>query len=145
MKWEISNNKNKSKLAVIVALVAFSTVFMLTGALLTSVYGIKPGDPDFSVYPSNDPSIKITPYVNFLMNGCLTKTFVQGDAIVILDTKGLEELGMFYYDPNTCMDMALGMTESGYIIDKVEPYKITTPGPFGIEKDQMKITLVKKP
>lgn len=141
MEWNISNRQRKARLVVITALIAFSTVFLLTGALMTHVYGVKPGDADFNIYPA-DPGYTITPYENFIMNGCFTKAFYAGDPTIILDTKGLEELGMFYYDPNTCMDIALGMTDNGYIIDKVEPYKIT--GQYGNEIDQMKITLTKK-
>ena len=40
MKWEISNKQNKTRLVVITALVAFGTVFLLTGALMTQVYGL---------------------------------------------------------------------------------------------------------
>jgi hypothetical protein len=141
MEWIVSNKRNKARTAVIVALVAFSTVFLLTGALLTSVYGVKPGDPDYYVYTQPDGTAK-TPYDNFITNGCMTKTFYAGDQTVILDTKGVEELGMFYYDPNICFDIAKQTT--GYTIDKIEPYKITTPGLYGVEKDMMKITLTKK-
>ena len=137
----ISNKQREIILVVIAALVSFSLIFVMTGAIMTKVYGIKPGDPDFTIYPSNNAEVEITPYTNFVMNGCFTNMF--GDSTMILDTKGLEELGMPYYDPNTCMDIALGLAENGYIIDKVEPYKMT--GQYGTETDQMKITLVKKP
>lgn len=132
MKWEISTKRNTTKIAVIVALVAFSTVFLLTGALLTSVYGIKPGDTGFREYLDQYQQ-PMKPYDNFIANGCLTKPWNPDiDTTIVLDTKGLEELGMFYYDPNTCFEIA--KNTPGYIIDKVETYG----------EDQMKITMVKK-
>jgi hypothetical protein len=39
MEWIVSNKNNKIKLAVIVALVAFSTVFLVTGLMMSVVYG----------------------------------------------------------------------------------------------------------
>lgn len=141
MEWKISNKKEKTRLAVIVALVTFSTVFLLTGFIMTQVYGLKPGDPDFTLYLDQYKNPK-TPYDNFLTNGCLTKGWdYPNDKTVILDTKGLEELGLLYYDPNTCFDIA--KQTPGYTIDKIETYK-SPSGPFGIEKEQMKITLTKK-
>lgn len=132
MEWIISNKRSKIKLAVITALIAFSTVFLLTGALLTTVYGVKPGDAGFVQYLDQHNQPK-KPYDNFLTNGCLTKEWdYPNDKTVILDTKGLEELGLLYYDPNTCFDLA--KQTPGYIIDKVETYG----------EDQMKITLTKK-
>ncbi len=142
MEWIVSNRKRQLTIAVLVAVAAFSTVFLLTGAIMTQVYGIKPGDPEFTIYTKPDGTAK-TPYDNFITNGCMTKTFYDGDKTLILDTKGVEELGLFYYDPNVCFDIAKQTT--GYEINKVESYKITTPGLFGTEKDMMKITLVKKP
>ena len=140
MKWEISNRKNKAILVVVVALVAFGTVFLLTGALMTQVYGVKPGDPDFYVYDPVEGST-MTPYNNFLFNGCLTAKFYDGAQTVVMDTKGLEELGMFYYDINTCFDMAVAMTD--YTITSVEKY--TAPDASGYYEDEhMKLTLTKK-
>ena len=125
---QYKTRKSNLKIVIIaVALVAFGTVFLLTGALLTAVYGIKPGDPDYTHYPEN------TPYMDFLGNACLTKKFLTTDTTVVLDTKGLEESGLPYYDPNYCFNVAKIIP--GYIIDKVETYG----------EDQMKITLVKKP
>jgi hypothetical protein len=40
MEWIVSNRKRKLTIIVAVALVAFSTVFLLTGAIMTSVYGV---------------------------------------------------------------------------------------------------------
>ena len=127
-------------LIVVAALAAFSTVFLLTGAVLTAVYGLKPGDPDFFVYDSVEGGV-MTPYNNFLFNGCLEKKFYLGDQTVIMDTKGLEELGMFYYDVNTCFDMAVSMSD--YTITSVEKY--TAPDKSGyFDKEQMRLTLTKK-
>lgn len=130
MEWIISNKRSKIKLAVITALVAFSTVFLLTGALLTTVYGVKPGDAGYAHYEGNGQ--EMTEYNNFLWNGCLTKTYHEGDKTIVLDTKGLEELGLQYIDPNICFDMA--KTTLGYKITDIEPYG----------DDDMKITLTKK-
>lgn len=135
---EISNRKNKAILVVVVALVAFGTVFLFTGALMNTVYGIAPGDPDFFIYADKK---EVTPYNNFLFNGCLTKIWVEGDQTITMDTKGLEELGILYYDVNTCFDMAKELT--GYTITSVESYKTPSPGGY-FENDHMKITLTKK-
>jgi hypothetical protein len=120
------------KIVVIaVALVTFGTVFLLTGALMTAVYGLKPGDAGYAHY-TGQGGIDNTPYQDMLANGCLTKQHFDTDQTYILDTKGLEELGLIWYDPNTCFDAA--KNTPGYIIDKVETYG----------EDQMKITLTKK-
>jgi len=42
MEWIVSNKNNKIKLAVVVALVAFSTVFLITGMMMNAVYGDQP-------------------------------------------------------------------------------------------------------
>jgi hypothetical protein len=135
MELNISNRKTKIRLAVIVALVAFSTIFLLTGAIMTSVYGLKPLDPG---YIHTEPN---TPYEDLIENGCISATETMPDAsIVVFDTKGLEELGLPYYDQNICFDIA--KTMDSYNIEKIEPYKIT--GQYGNDIDQMKITLTKK-
>ncbi len=139
MEWIISNRKRELTIAVLVAVAAFGTVFLFTGALLTSVYGVKPGDPDYYIYTEPDGTPK-TPYQNFLTNGCMTKLFYEGDKTVVLDTKGVDELGMLFFNPNVCFDLAKGM--DGYTITKIEPY--TTTGPYDIKTEQMKITLTKK-
>ncbi len=143
MEWIISNRKRELTIAVLVAVAAFSTVFLLTGAIMTQVYGIYPGDPGFAIYPG--PGGKdLTPYNNFIYNACLTAPYIKEGQPITMDTKGLEESGMLFYDPNTCFDMAKDTAQAiGYVIDKVEPYKML--GPYGTETDQMKITLVKKP
>ena len=69
--------------------------------ILNEIYGVKPGDPDYTIYIQPDGS-PTTPYGNILTNGYMTKAFYEGDKTITMDTKGLEELGMFYYDPNTC-------------------------------------------
>lgn len=139
MEWNISNKRRTATLAVITALIAFSTVFLLTGYIMTTVYGLKPGDTDFYIYEGDGQVM--TPYNNFLFNGCLEKKFYLGDQTVIMDTKGLEELGMFYYDVNTCFDMAKEMT--GYTITSVESY--TAPDSSGyFEDEHMRITLTKQ-
>ena len=132
MEWKISNRKERITLAIVTALIAFSTVFLLTGYILTEVYGIKPGDPDFKQYLDQHKQLK-EPYDNFLTNGCLTKEWnYPNDETVILDTKGLEELGLIWYDPNTCFDLA----------KQTEGYDITSVQTYG--EDQMKITLTKQ-
>jgi len=134
MEWIISNKKNKIKLVVIVALVTFSTVFLLTGALMTAAFGLKPGDVGWMHYGGLGTDIADnTPWQDFMANGCLTAPWHEDDQTVILDTKGLEELGMLWYDPNYCFDVA--KNSAGYTIDKIETYG----------DDQMKITMVKKP
>lgn len=132
MKWNISNNKRNMTLAVAAALIAFSTVFLLTGALLTQVYGLKPLDPGYTHYTDETGMIDNTPYQDFLANACLTKQHFVTDTTVVMDTKGLEESGLVWYDPNYCFDVAKTMTD--YRIDKIETYG----------EDQMKITLTKK-
>lgn len=140
MEWIISNRKRELTVAVLVAVAAFGTVFLFTGALLTSVYGVKPGDTDYYLYEPPKGEV-MTPYNNFLFNGCLEKKFYEGDKTIIMDTKGLEELGMFYYDVNTCFDMAKTMTD--YTITSVESY--TAPDSSGyFEDEHMRITLTKK-
>jgi hypothetical protein len=136
MEWIVSNKNNRIKLAVVVAIVAFSTVFLLTGAIMTQVYGLKPGDVGY-LSPRVDPNTggQNTPYQDFIVNGCLAAPFDGTNPTITLDTKGLEELGMIWYDPNTCFDIA--KNTPGYIIDSVETY--------GENNEQMKIKLVKKP
>ena len=120
----------------------FGTAFLSAPFILQQIYGIFPGDPDFYIYEGTDGK-PMTPYNNFLFNACLTAPFVEGNTTITMDTKGLEESGLFFYDPNTCFDMAKDTAESaGFIIDKIEPYK--SIGDYGTEKDQMKITMVKK-
>jgi hypothetical protein len=142
MEWIVSNRKRELTIAVLVAVAAFGTVFLLTGAIMTQVYGIKPGDPDYVHYgglgtgnPDN------TPYQDFIANGCFTKQLYEGNTTGVLDTMGLEELGLPYYDPNTCFDLA--KTIPGYVIDKVETY--TAPDSSGyFEDEHMKIIITKK-
>lgn len=131
MEWKISNKRRSARLAVITALVVFSTVFMLTGYIMTQVYGLVPGDEGYTKYLNvfGEPN---TPYQDLLANACLTAPHTDADQTFTMDTKGLEELGILFYDPNTCFDMAKNTL--GYTIDKVETYGT----------DQMKITLVKK-
>jgi hypothetical protein len=133
MEWIISNKRNKARLVVIVALVTFSTVFLLTGALMTAVFGLYPGDVGYHVNKDPLTGVPNTPYQDFMANACVSAPWYEGDKTVVLDTKGLEESGLIYYDPNYCFDVA--KTIKGYVIDKVEPYG----------DDQMKITMVKKP
>ena len=54
MKWEISNKQNKTRLAVITALVAFGTIFLLTGALMTQVYGVTPEQEELGTNEDGD-------------------------------------------------------------------------------------------
>lgn len=132
MEWNMSLRQEKTKLVVIFGLLTFGVVFLVTGTVLTAVFGIKPGDWNYGEYPQSDGTPK-TSYQNLLTNACLTQIFAEGDQTVILDTKGLKEIGFEYIGTNPCLDMALGMT--GYEIDKIETYG----------DDQMKITMVKKP
>ena len=98
---------------------------------MTAVYGIKPGDPGYRQYlnAQGEPN---TPFQDLLVNGCMVKEHHNTDQSFVLDTKGLEELGLLWYDPNTCFDIA--KNANGYVIDKVETYG----------DGQMKITLTKK-
>ena len=109
-------------------------VFLSAPFILHEIYGLKPGDVGY-ISPRVDPNTGAhnTPYQDFIVNGCLAAPFDGTNPTITLDTKGLEELGIPYYDPNTCFDIA--KNTPGYIIDKVETYKNTTEGPFGIEKD----------
>lgn len=134
MEWIVSNRRRELTIAGLIAAVAFSTVFLLTGAIMSQVYGLKPLDPGYTHYKDDITGIENTPYQDFMVNGCLTKQILPGDKIIILDTKGLEESGLFYYDPNYCFDVA--KNTPGYIIDSIETY--------GDNNEQMKITMTKK-
>jgi hypothetical protein len=46
MEWIVSNRKRELTIAVLVAVAAFSTVFLLTGAIMTQVYGYEFLDPN---------------------------------------------------------------------------------------------------
>lgn len=131
MEWKISNRKERITLAIVTALVAFSTVFLLTGYIMTQVYGLKPGDQGYRNY-LNEQGEPNTPYQDMLVNGCMTKEHTEADQTFTLDTKGLEELGMIWYDPNTCFDIAKNAI--GYDITSVQTYG----------DDQMRITLTKQ-
>ena len=122
------------------SILVLGMTFLRAPFTLHDIYGIKPGDPDFQIYPGPNPITPKTPYDNFLFNGCLTKPFYEGNTTVTMDTKGLEELGM-WYDPNRCFDEAKSMT--GYTITGVETYTIPDSSGYN-EKEHMKITLTKK-
>jgi hypothetical protein len=96
--------------------------------LLPTISAITPFDEGYAHYEPN------TPYQDFIANGCMTGPFYETNSTVVRDTFGLLELGLLYFDPNICLDIA--MTIEGYMIDKVEPY--------GLDMMHMKITLVKK-
>ena len=105
MKWEISNNKTKTKLAVIVALVAFSTVFMLTGALLTAAYGYEFYDPTTKYEnPIDQGAAKMTAY-------CLEE---KTDNKIVLNDKGLEGVAIAEITGlNFCNALIEGLLDSG--------------------------------
>ena len=131
MEWNISNRRREATIALAVGLAVFSVIFMITGALLEQVNGLVPGDEGYTNYLNvfGEPN---TPYQDLLANACLTAPHTDADQTFTMDTKGLESLGILFYDPNICFDMA--KNTQGYTIDKVETYGT----------DQMKITLVKK-
>ena len=130
----MSLRQEKTKLVLIFGLLTFGVVFLVTGTVLTAAFGLKPGDAGWMHYGGLGTDIPDnTPWQDFMANGCLSAPWHESDKTVILDTKGLEELGLLWYDPNYCFDIAKGIT--GYTIDKIETYG----------DDQMKITMVKKP
>ena len=61
----------------------------------------------------------------------MIKQHTDADQTIIFDTKGLEDSGLIWYDPNTCFDLAKKL--GGYSITEIKPYG----------EDQMKITLTK--
>lgn len=128
----ITKNIMISTFAISLILVGFLFTFLSAPFILNSVYGITPRDPGYT-HDDNKDGIMNTPYQDFIANGCMTKPFNETDETIVFDTNGLVELGMVWFDPNTCFDMAMGMSDN-YIIDSV----------VKDSNDQMIITLTKK-
>lgn len=126
----VSNKREKAIFVLAGALIAFGIGFFTAPFILQSIYGLKPGDAGYSNYV-NELGEPNTPYQDFIVNGCLKEKNVGQDTL-ILDTAGLDELGMFYYDPNTCFDIAKAM--NGQYDMKVQTFA----------DDHMIITLTKK-
>lgn len=134
MEFVIKNKREIYALALLTGITVFMVIFFTTPFVLQSVHGVYPGDPGYALNGGGDTGVpKNTPFQDFMVNACLVKPWYIGDKVVEMDTKGLEESGMFYYDPNYCFDVA--KNSPGYSIDKIETYG----------EDQMKITLVKDP
>ena len=132
MELKVSNKREKTKLVLYVAVIGFITAFLSTPFILNAVYGIKPGDVGYKQYYADDGTPN-TPYQDFIANGCMTKPIQEGDKTIVFDTSGLAELGMFWFDPNTCFDLAMTLADE-YDITKVEKDI----------NDHMIITLTKK-
>lgn len=133
MEYIISNNRRVFSITILVGMVVFIIVGLSTAAIMTSVFGLKPGDVGYSNYYDPNTGQTNTPYQNFIVNGCFPKPHSDNDQIVIMDSKGLKELGLIWYDPNTCFDLAKTMTN--YNIDNIDVDPVT---------NDMKITLVLK-
>ena len=118
MELTISMRREKTILVLVFGLIAFGTMFVLTGAVITLVYGIKPGDEGFTQYYDNDRKTPKTPYENLVINGCLKEPIYEDSQSIIMDTKGLDEVGLLYFDPNICFDYAKYIT--GFSIDNIE-------------------------
>lgn len=117
---KLSHKKEMYVLAVVAALTGFAVAFLAAPFLLTSiqsVYGLKPGDEGYGQGSHLDGTPN-TPYEDFMANGCLPKAFHFGDETVILDSKGLKELGLIWYDANTCFDVA--KNTAGYDITNIK-------------------------
>ena len=130
-----TRKSNLKIVIIVVALIAFGTVFLLTGALLTAVYGFKPGDKGFEHY-KNAAGQDNTPFEDIVRNGCITEETLSmsNENQYVLDSKDLSEFGNILIGPDLCIKMAMDFV--GYKISSIEPYG---------EEDNMKITLVKKP
>lgn len=143
MELIIKNKREIYALALLTAITVFMVVFFTTPFILQSVHGLKPGDEGWVHHGGAGTGVPDnTPFQDFMVNGCLTAPWIQGDPKVVFDTKGLEELGLFYYDPNYCFDVA--KNTPGYIIDKIETYTMKDSSGY-YDEEHMKITLVKKP
>lgn len=114
------------------SILVLGMAFLPSPFIFNEIYGLKPGDPGYKQYshPNGTPN---TPYEDMIMNGCLTKPYTGQEKTVILDTDGLVELGLDYFDPNTCFEIAKTMA-GHYNIDDVKVYA----------NDHMIITLTKK-
>jgi hypothetical protein len=98
--------------------ITFGASLLAAPFLLHSVYGIKPLDPGYAHYGDGTvDGVENTPYQDFIANGCMTEPNTGQDKL-IFDTAGLDELGLFWYDPNTCFDIAKAMSDT-YTITNV--------------------------
>jgi hypothetical protein len=113
MEWIVSNKRSKTKIAVIVALVAFSTVFLLTGALLTSVYG-------YEFLDSNvDYGNEIDNAAAQISDACVQE---RTDNKVVLNDEGLKDnLIAQLTNVNFCDGIVQALLESneGWYLDSV--------------------------
>jgi len=114
-------------LIIATALIAFSTVFLLTGVILTSVYGITVNDPEYRQYSSPDGTLN-TPYQDMIFNACLTHPVEENTTVVTFNSKGIKELGLEpflegYFGDSICTDLALALTDpalGGWILDELK-------------------------
>lgn len=113
-------------------ILSLTTTIVSASLTMNSVYGIKPGDPDYQFYNDNDDKTPKTPYENLIINGCLKEPFYKVNKTITMDTKGLDELGLDLIDKNICFEYAKYI--AGYFIDSVETDK----------NGDMIITLTKK-
>lgn len=121
-----TNRSNLKILIVVVALAAFSTVFLLTGAVLTAVYGITVNDPEYRHYSATDGTPN-TPYQDMIINACLTAPIEADTKVAYLNSKGIDELGL---DPflqgylsDICTSQALALVDpakGGWTIDEIK-------------------------
>ena len=95
----ITRKTNNLKiLIVVVALAAFSTVFLLTGAVLTAVYGVELGSPDYKQYYKYDGT-ELDFETNLLINSCI---YTETPNLMILDSRGL--IGTMFDQSNIFSD-----------------------------------------
>jgi hypothetical protein len=121
-----------SSFTIILPVLGLMLTFLSAPFILNEVSGIKPGDPGYRHYFQSDGTPN-TPYQDFIVNGCLTAPVTGGDEKVVFDTNGLVELGMLWFDPNTCFDIAMSMTGEYNVTSVVKDMN-----------DQMIVTLTRK-
>ena len=113
MEWIVSNKNNKIKLTIVVAAVAFGTVFLLTGALLTSVYGYEFLDPNIDY--GNDTYNTAAQ----ISDACIQE---RTDNKVVLNDEGLDDnpvaklIGINFCD---AIVQALLESNDGWYLDSV--------------------------
>ena len=136
MILRMSLRQEKIKFAAIFGIITFSTVFLLTGSIL-SVFGLTVNDAGYKAYFTEE-GIPNTPYQDMMVNACLTKPLTETDTTMVLDSKGLRELGMppiiEGFTSESCLDMAQNIAQAGWVIDEMTVD----------ENKDMKIVLTKK-
>lgn len=113
MEWIVSNKNNRIKLAVITAIVAFSTVFLLTGAIMTQVYGYEFLDPNVD-YGNNVDNTAAQ-----ISDACIQE---RTDNKVVLNDEGLKDnLVAQLTHVNFCDAIVQALLESndGWYLDSV--------------------------